>query len=158
MDIFNNVLPVLLLANQSINDTDTLSNLLDTRGFGQAALWVSIGDCTGLDADSTLELTIEHSDSTASADFTAVPEGQLLRDTTGLSSTTTDGLFKTLNLATEDQIVARVQYLGSKRYIRAKLDFTTGTGGITAAPVCVLGILTDARHAPASAPAAVSAT
>lgn len=158
MNLFDNVLPVMLLAPQSINDTDTSSSLLDVQGFGKKAMIVAIGDCTGLDADSTLEVSILASDTTAGADFVAVPEAELVRSTTGLSSETTDGLVATLNLATEDQVVHRVEYLGTKRYIRTKLDFTTGTTGISAAPVCVIGLLAAAAHAPASAPAAVAAT
>lgn len=157
-DLYNNLGVVQLLTPQSINDTDTTSSLLDKRGFDSAAILVAIGNSTGLDADSTLEVFIQESDTTADADFTAVAVADLQRDTTGLSSATTAGLVGTLNLATEDQVTIKVGYLGSKRYIRAKLDFTTGTGGITACPACVVGLLGNAHQKPVSAPAAVTAT
>ncbi len=158
MDIFNNTLPVQLLAAQSINDTDTVSSILDTQGWESKAIFVAVGDLTGVDADSTLALNLQESDDTVGANFMAVAVAQMIRDTTGLDSTTTAGRFAYLNATSEDVKVFRVEYLGTKRYIRAQLDFTTGTGGISAAPVCVLGILQCARHAPATAPAAISAS
>ena len=157
MDLYNNLREVLLLVPQTINNTDTNTNILDTRGFERAALSVAVGDCTGLDADSTLELILQESDTTTGTDFTNVAVVDMIRSTTGLSSTSTAGLFGTLNLNTEDQAIYRVEYLGTKRYIRANLDFTTGTGGITAAPVSVTGFLASARHAPADAPSPIAA-
>lgn len=156
--IFDNTLPVQLLAAQSINDTDTNSSILDTLGFFNAAIFVALGDLTGVDADSTLELLLQESDDTVGTNFTAVAVAEMVRSTTGLSSLTTAGLFATINATNEDVAVYRVEYRGTKRYIRAVLNFTTGTGGITAAPVCVLGILDSARHAPATAPAPITAS
>ena len=157
-DLYNSQKLVMLLAPQSINDTDTNSLVLDTRDFNRAAVAVAIGDCTGLDADSTLELLLQESDDTVSANFTAVPVAQMIRDTTGLSSTTTAGLFATLNLASEDQTIKRASYIGTKRYIRVKADFTTGTGGISAAPLCVIGTLANPKHGDTAAPAAITAS
>ena len=159
MDLFNNVLPVLLLQPAAaINDTDTLSKLLDRTGFSKSEVLVALGDLTGVDADSTLELFLEESDTTATGDFTAVAVNQMNRSTTGLSATTTAGLFATINATTEDITIYRAEYLGTKRYIRVKCDFTTGTGGITSAFITIVGLLADARHGVASAPAPVTAT
>lgn len=158
MDIYNNIVPVQLLAAQSINDTDTVSSVLDTQGFNKSAIYVAIGNLTGVDADSTLALNLQESDDTVGANFTAVAVLDMIRDTTGLDSTSTAGRFGFLNDASEDVKVFKVEYRGTKRYIRAQLDFTTGTGGISAAPVCVLGLLASALHAPQSAPAAITAS
>lgn len=158
MDIFNNIVPVQLLAAQSINDTDTVTSILDTQGFAKSAIYLAIGNLTGVDADSTLALNLQESDDTVGTNFTAVPVLQMSRDETGLDSTSTAGRFGFLNATDEDVKVFKVEYRGTKRYIRAQLDFTTGTGGISAAPVCALGLLTSARHAPQSAPAAITAT
>lgn len=158
MDIYNNIVPVQLLAAQSINDTDTVTSILDTQGFKTAAIYVAVGDLTGVDADSTLALNLQESDDTVGANFTAVPVLQMIRDETGLDSTSTAGRFAYLNATNEDVKVFKVEYRGTKRYIRAQLDFTTGTGGITAAPVCALGLLSSARHAPQTAPAAITAS
>lgn len=158
MDIFNNTVPVQLLAAQSINDTDTVSSILDTQGFDGSAIYVAMGNLTGVDADSTLALNLQESADTVGSNFTAVAVLDMIRDTTGLDSTSTAGRFGFLNATDEDVKVFKVEYKGTERYIRVQLDFTTGTGGITAAPVCVLGILASARHAPASAPAAITAS
>jgi len=158
MDIYNNIVPVQLLAAQSINDTDTVSSILDTQGFDGSAIYLALGNLTGVDADSTLALNLQESADTVGTNFTAVAVLDMIRDTTGLDSTSTAGRFGFVNATDEDVKVFKVQYKGTKRYIRAQLDFTTGTGGITAAPVCVLGLLASARHAPQSAPAAITAT
>jgi len=147
-----------LLAAQSINDTDTVSSILDTQGFDGSAIYLALGNLTGVDADSTLALNLQESADTVGTNFTAVAVLDMIRDTTGLDSTSTAGRFGFVNATDEDVKVFKVQYKGTKRYIRAQLDFTTGTGGITAAPVCVLGLLASARHAPQSAPAAITAT
>ena len=159
MDLYNNVLPVLLLQPAAlINDTDTKSKLLDVRGFTKSEIVVALGDLTGVDADSILSLTLQESDTTADADFTSVAVAQMNRDTTGLASTSTAGLFATVNATTEDIVCYRAEYLGTKRYIRALCDFTPGTGGITSAFITVVGLLAGARHAAATAPAPVTAT
>lgn len=159
MDMFNNCVPVLLLQPAAlINDTDTKSKLLDKAGFAQAMLLVHMGDLTGVDADSTLELFLEESDTTADGDFAAVPVLLMNRSVTGLSSESTAGLFATVNATTEDVTIYRVEYKGTKRYVRVRMDFTTGTGGITVAYLVVTGLLGCARHAPATAPAPVTAT
>lgn len=153
-ELIRNSQLVPLLINQSINNTDTASALVDRATFEGIMIAVSCGDFTGLDADSTLELFLEESDSTAATSFTRVAVQDMIRDTVhpqtaaALSSLVTPGLFGTLNAATEDSTVYRVQYIGTRRYVRVVLDFTTGTGGITAAPVSILAILHNAFHNP----------
>lgn len=158
MDIFNNLVRVGLLAPAAlINDTDTNSKILDRRGFNRAAIMVYVGDLTGVDADSTLELFLQESDTTVGTDFTAVPVASMIRDVTGLSSETTAGLFATINATTEDLAIFLAEYRGSKRYIRIKADFTTGTGGITVSYIVAIGLLASAQNAPGTAPAAITA-
>lgn len=157
-DLYNNVVPVALLAPQTINNTDTVSLILDTRAFNRKGAWVQLGDLTGLDSDSTLAINLQESDTITGADFTAVAVADMIRDTTGLDSLSTAGRFGFLDAAAEDTRVFRVEYIGTKRYIRVQLDFTTGTGGITGCPVAVLGVVSDAKHAPASAPAPITAS
>jgi hypothetical protein len=159
MDLYNNVLPVLLLQPAAlINDTDTKSKLLDVLGFSKSEVVIALGDLTGVDADSILSLTLQESNTTADTDFTAVAVAQMNRSVTGLASESTAGLFATVNATTEDIVNYRAEYLGTKRYIRVLCDFTTGSGGISSAYITVIGLLSGARHAPASAPAPVTAT
>lgn len=135
-----------LLDAQSINDTDTVSSILDTAGFNAAGILVNIGACTGMDADSKLLPVFQESDTTTGTDFTTVAAGDLI------------GAFTVMDLNTEDQVTQFVGYHGGKRYIRVNLDFTTGTGGITAGLLSVDGILGMPTLAPHAAVAAITAT
>ena len=155
-NLFSETAAVPMLLNQSINDTDTTTSAADLANFEYALIYVSIGDCTGLDADSTLALTLEHSDDLTAGNFVGVPVADIDRDTTGLASLSTLGLFGTLNLAAEDSTIYRVGYRGNKRYLRVKLDFTTGTGGISAAPVSVTATLSGKKKQPAGGVIAAS--
>lgn len=145
-DLKNNVGQVLLLAPQTINDTDTKSSLLDLQGFESAVVTVLTGNFTGVDADSTFLAVLQESDTTADGDFASVDSADI------------QGAFTLIDATSEDVVIQSVGYIGRKRYIRVLLDFTTGTGGISAAPVAVLGMLGAANYYPITAPAAVAAT
>jgi hypothetical protein len=145
-DLKNNIAIVQLLAPQVINNTDTKSSLLDTRGFESAIMIVNLGDFTGVDADSTFTPILQESDTTVDGDFTSVAAADI------------EGAFTLVDATNEDSVVQSVGYKGTKRYIRVLLDFVTGTGGITSAPVSVTGLLGHASYRPVTAPAAVSAT
>jgi|GEM_PF-920646 len=161
--MFHETQLVPMLINQAINNTDTNTGLAERRGAEETLILVSCGNFTGLDSDSTLELFLEESDSTAAASFTRVAVKDMIRDTTHpqtsavLSSAATAGLFGTLNADAEDSTIYRVGYKGNKRYLRVALDFTTGTGGITAAPVSVMAILGRAAHQPPTGVVAATA-
>lgn len=153
-DSYNNLVPVQLLDPQAINDTDTKSKLLDTREHASALILVPCGTFTGADADSYVNLILQESDTTADSDFTAVATTDMIRAIT----TATAGLFGVVNSTSVDNALFKVGYIGAKRYIRVLLDFTTGTGGVTAANVAVLGVMTGPPRSPAATVAAVSAT
>lgn len=153
-EVLNDLALVHLLDPQSVNDTDTKTKLLDTRGHGAALIAIMCGTFTGADADSFVNLLLQESDTTADADFTAVATADMVRDIT----TATAGLFGVVNSTSVDNATFRVGYIGSKRYIRVLFDFTTGTGGVTAALISALGILALPPRSPAAAVAAVTAT
>lgn len=145
-DLKSNIGQVLLLAPQTINDTDTNSSLLDRLGFESAVVTVLCGNFTGVDADSTFLAVLQESDTTVGTDFTDVATADM------------QGAFTLIDATSEDVLIQTVGYIGSKRYVRVKLDFTTGTGGISSAPVAVMGLLGSADYYPITAPAAVAAT
>ena len=153
-DSYNNLVPVQLLDPQAINDTDTKSSLLDTREHGEALILVPCGTFTGADADSFVNLILQESDTTADSDFSAVATTDMLRAIT----TATAGLFGVVNSTSVDNALFKVGYIGSKRYIRVLLDFTTGTGGVTAANVAVLGVMSNPPRKAAASVSAVAAT
>jgi hypothetical protein len=145
-DLKSELAVVHLLDPQSINDTDTASLILDTAGFGGALISVAMGALTGADADSTFLPVLQESDAIVGTGFTAVDAADV------------HGAFTLVNANTKDQTTQTVGYKGSKRYIRVNLDFTTGTGGISAALVGVVGVLGKPNFFPAVGPAAISAT
>lgn len=157
-DLYNNLTRVELLKSAAINDTDTKTSLLDTRGFDSALIEVNTGVFTGADADSYVKMFLQESDTTTDGDFTSVAVADMQRSTTGLDDATTAGLFAMVDSTSEDEVRFSVGYKGSKRYIRVLLDFTTGTGGVTAANVAVTGILGHPHNSPAPTVAAVAAT
>lgn len=144
-DLKNRLAFVQLMDPQDTNDNDDqTSNILDTAGFGSAAIAVLIGAITGVAAGHDVIPVLQESDTTADADFTDVAAANI------------EGAFTKVDNATKDQTVQVVGYKGSKRYVRVKLDFT-GTN-ITAALFAVLGILGEGPVLPPTAPAAITAT
>lgn len=135
---------VQLLEPQDTSDTDTSSKILDTFGFNAACVVVDVGTITGVDASNYLTPVLQESDTTADTDFTAVGAGDI------------QGAFTKIDATNEDQLLQVVGYIGSKRYVRVKLDYT-GTA-ITTSLVGVTGIVGRPRVLPAVAPAAVTAT
>lgn len=147
-DLENNIGVVNLLDPQDVVKTDTPSNILDTAGFDAAAIVVSVGTITGIDgAGNDLTPTLQESATTAGADFTDVAAADIVGGFTKIDSTS------------EDSVAQTAGYIGSKRYIRAYLNFTSGTStAISATPVSVIGILAKAHDKPVTAPDPVSAT
>jgi hypothetical protein len=144
-DLYSNLAFVQLLEPQDTNDNDDqTSNLLDTLGFESAVVLVDIGTITGVGATASLLPTLQECDTTTGGSFGDVAAADM------------EGAFTLVDATTEDQCVQRVGYKGSKRYLRVKLDYT-GTD-ITASLVSVTGVLGNPRVYPATAPAAVSAT
>lgn len=145
-DLKSNIGAVHLLDAQDVAGVNASSSLLDLQGFSSAAVLVNVGALTGVDADSFLVIKLQESDTTAAAAFSDVGAADLV------------GAFLKMDANTKDQVTQLVGYTGTKRYIRALLDFTAGTGGITAALVSVNGIVGHAQERPVVAPAAVAAT
>jgi hypothetical protein len=145
-DLKNNLGSVLLQTPADIGAVDAYSNLLDLQGFESAQITVLVGLVTGGDGTNKLDFVIQESDTTATGTFTAVASTDLM------------GSF-TQNAGT-DNYRESVGYVGAKRYIRVKFDFTTPGGGaaISAAIVGVLGLLGNPRVYPVVSPAAVAAT
>lgn len=142
-DLKNNIAIVHLLDPADTADTDTVSLILDTKGFNSAVLAVSVGAITGVDGSNYLTPVLQDSDTTTGTDFAAVNAAYI------------QGAFTKIDATSEDQTTQAVGYTGSKRYLRVNLDFT-GTA-ITAALDSVVGILGKPKVSPAVAPAAITA-
>lgn len=140
-DLKNNLGVVQLLDPQDVAGSDTYSLLLDTFDFNAAEICVLVGALTGVSSSNYLTPILQESDSTTASDFTTVASSDM------------HGAFTKIDATDEDQLVQMVGYIGSKRYLRVKLDYT---GTITAALVAVIGIVGRARIAGTSAPTADS--
>lgn len=146
-DLKNNIAVVHLLDPQDVAKTDTKSSILDTAGFDAAAIAVSVGAITGVGTGNSLTPKLQESDLVTDVSFTDVDAADLV------------GAFTLIDAGTKDSVTQTVGYIGAKRYVRAYLDFSSGTSNpITACPVGVIGILAKAKDKPVTAPAAVSAT
>ena len=135
--------PVQLLEPQSIAFTDTLSSILDTRGFGSAEIDVHYGTMASVAAGEKVIAILQESDSLAGTGFAAVAAADI------------DGTFTLVDATSKDSCIQRVAYIGGKRYIRVNLDFT---GSAITGPVSVVGVLGRPSIAPIPAQTAKAAT
>lgn len=145
-DLYDNIGTVLLREPVASTDdsADLYTSILDTAGFESAVISMLIGVQTGATTSHGVLCVLQESDTVVGTDFTAV------------ASTDIHGAFTLVDSTSEDSVVQTVGYMGSKRYIRVKIDFT-GTD-ITGSYIAALGILGHPHVAAATAPAAVTAT
>jgi hypothetical protein len=135
---------VHLLDPAAIDDTDTVSSILDTAGFQASAISVVLGAMVGAAAGVTMLPIFQESNTVVGTDFTTVAAGNLT------------GAFTIVNAETKDQCTQTVRYHGNKRYIRVNLDFTGSN--LDAAVIGVIGILAYPKIAAHAAVAALAAT
>lgn len=114
--------------NVGNNDADGTGVGVDLKGFESAAAVFVIGE-SGDTLSGTVYMTpkVQESDSLASG-YTDVAAADL------------DGILTVIDDAAEDDVIQVVGYRGSKRYIRAFVDFTgTHTNGTPIAAVVLRG-------------------
>lgn len=136
-DIYNNTKVAVSFA-PAVRTADANGTTVDTQGYESVVMDFQIGtEGVTLSTTDKIALEIEHSDDDSS--WSDCEAG----DTLGEESA---GVVKTLDTGSEAPANYRVAYLGSKRYVRAVLNFsgTHGTGTPTGATV----LLGNPRHAP----------
>lgn len=143
-EIYNNVAHVMLKEPVDTVHTTWKSNILDTQGFESALLLALVGELTGVDGSNYITLSLQESDTTADSDFSTV------------SSSEVKGAFTVIDASSEDQVIQKVGYLGTKRYVRVVGTYTGS--GISAGICGVVGLLSHGRVKPVTAPSPVSAT
>lgn len=120
-DLISNMQTVDLTTDTLSGTTPNASAWLDTRGFNAAAIEVLTGTVTDAGDANGFTATLQHSDTTAAADATAVTAAETTNGTTTV----------TVTADASDNIVAGVLgYNGAKRYIRVNYVGTTGTDAI----------------------------
>lgn len=130
-------------ANQTLSGTTpNASALIDTRGFSGATLYLMTGAVTDAGTTAGFTMKLQHSDTTAAADFVDVPAAQKLGDDLTVTSDDDDNI-----------LVGGIGYVGIKRYVRAVITGTTGTNAV----VNVLAHLGKPHRAPVAAVGATTA-
>lgn len=143
-DITNKLAQCLALSPVSVT-ASTTSSLIDTKGFEALDVQFVIGAMTGVSAAKTFTLSLEESDTTAAADFTAVAAANTVDNAASILIDDID----------EDDKVYNMGYIGTKRYVRAKI---TVAGAITANISSIVGQLGHAREEVESDVSPVTAT
>lgn len=132
----------------AVRNSDTASSALDLQNCDDAVLIAHLGDSADtLNGSNYIEVEIQESDTTTDGDFTAVANANLTNYSS--EATTNVGTIALINAAAEDQVIVFAGYRGSKRYIRAKFNFT-GTHS-TGTPCSVVGLTGRNRAQPQNA-------
>ena len=130
-DIHHDCNVSLALNGQAIStDTTTAGNIIDTKGY--EALEFLLATKTITDGNYTAK--IEHGDNSALSDAAVVASTDLL------------GALPAFADDTDDNAVARVGYIGKKRYVRLSIVSDTTTTGVDF--IIALALRANAHHKP----------
>lgn len=95
------------------NGTTTNCTSVDTTGFGATQFEVNVGN-SGDTLSGSVYMEIEMQESTDNSTFTAVADADV--DSTVTANNT--GTLALIDAPTEDTLIVKGQYLGTKRYVR----------------------------------------
>ena len=127
--------------------TPNNSALIDRRGFDALSVYLQTGTVTDAGTASGFTMKLQHSDTTAAADFADVPASGLVPNSAGGTTiTVTDD-------AADNVTAGGVGYVGGKRYVRAVFTGTTNTNAV----VQVLAVLSKPHRAPTATTGATTA-
>lgn len=127
-DLHNNVDERNALNAAAITtNTTTVGNIIDTKGFESVVLAAILGVRT----DGTYTLKLEHGDDSGLADAADVAAADRLGSLTAMNASNQ---------------VARIGYIGKKRYVRLSIVSTGVTTGVAAAGA--LALLGHPQYAP----------
>lgn len=136
-DLYNSLSVAHLMDAQDItNHTDIGSDYVDVAPFDSAVFVVNYGTVTNTDASNKVLATLQECD-TAPGTNTSW---------TDVATTDIQGAFTVVDGSGDDQTTQRVGYIGGKRYVRVKLDFTSAGANPDHCPVAIDAILSSARH------------
>jgi hypothetical protein len=101
--------------------TPAAGNIVDLADYAAATFLYQTGAVTDAGAAGGFTLVVQHSDTTAAADFAAVADADLVGTEADLAVT----------LDTTDSVaIGSIGYIGTKRYVRVVITGTTGTNAI----------------------------
>ena len=138
-DLYNNLLPrrAISPAAAITNNTAQVSQIIDMQGFARCLFVILLGDLA--DADATFTVLVEDGDNSALTDAAAVVDAEL-NPTEAITG---------FDFA-DDNDARRIEYKGSKRYVRLTITPVNNTGNAFIAAVALMG---KPRHAPVTAQA-----
>lgn len=124
-DIHNSVVARNALDTQAITtNTTTVGDIIDTALYESLEFLIQAGTLT----DGTYDVLIEEGDDSGLSDAAAVADAQLLGTEAGAQI-----------VATDDNKVAKIGYIGNKQFVRLSLVSTGVTTGGTLGAVAVEG-------------------
>jgi hypothetical protein len=140
-DLYDKIAPRTMIES-ALLAADTTPSAIDLQGFKSAAIVLDIG-VGGITFDGTnkIEFVLTHSDDDST--YTNVADADVL-GVTGV----TNGIIKSLVAAHAAATISKFGYIGGKRYIKLKADFS-GTHG-TGTQIAAIAILADAAFQPAA--------
>lgn len=132
-DLQNNVKASRAISPVVVSDnTAQVSQIIDTRGFDSLEFVIATG--TLADVDATFAVTMDEGDQSNLSDAASVPAASLLGTLSSASFTFAD-----------DNIVKKIGYIGSKRYVRLTV---TPSNNASSAPISVVAIQGHAGNRP----------
>lgn len=109
---------------------------VDLAGYGSALVIATVGIHADLSGSNYIALELEESDDNST--YTDVAAAEMRCESP--ASASTGGQFLLVDAISEDDVIAQVAYMGSKRYIRAVANVTgTLTNGIICSAVVLRG-------------------
>lgn len=144
-DLINNVSrdqvldPVVVTAD--LNTTTT-----DMQGFDSLIMSLLMGDSGDtLSGSVFFELILQHGDESDGSDAAAVADTDVILDSGGSIAS---GVFATIDAPAEDSLDFNIGYVGTKRYVRVRID-ATGTHS-NGTPIGVIALKGHPALAPVS--------
>lgn len=130
-DLYNciKVAPALDVQTISTNTT-TAGDIIDTKGFNSVTFVFQMGTLT----DGDYAVLIQDGDDSGLSDAAAVADTYLLGTEAGA----------TFDADTDDNDVAKIGYIGNKRYVRLSVVSTNTSSGAVCGATCILGHPLDA--------------
>ena len=126
------------------NDSEgTPASGVDLQGYSScdlvALLGVS-GDTLAASPEVSIKVVVEDSDDNSTWAAVTDADAVLVGSNAAAAAPDGNGVVCTVDAASEDEVVVRVGYRGTKRYARLRLDMTgTHTNGTPAAVFAILG-------------------
>ena len=111
------------------SDTTTNGDIIDTQGYESVSFVFQSGTIT--DGDYTV--LIQEGDDSGLSDASAVADADLLPVGTGQEAAAS------FDADTDDNLVTKIGYRGSKRYVRFNVVSTNTTTGGTVGAIAILG-------------------